>query len=304
VGLELGREDLVVFGGHDLHGDTDVVDFLLHHHRRVGHRDAVDQAVVFLRAELQYGPATVAVAHGADLLILRFQGLCELDDFGLADLFGVAAQKRGQVELGPVSTVGLRQDVRVELLACIAAEELSMVLTQIFMAACFSEAGTRWCFFNLQVRNVDCHIGFSSVVVGQKTSVGKGPTVCVVDDQDRLVCVRPGHVGIFLCELGILALRRPVPFESSEAAVFHGSRIVGAGSSCFRSVGDVMSFFTTVTICYIRVRFGTKEIYLPNHGQRSISYGDLNVATRFRTMLGCLESWLKARSQSRMKIVR
>lgn len=74
---------------------------------------------------------------------------------------------------------------------------------------------------HILVGDVDGHIGFLCVVVGQQTDVGQLPAKDVADDEDGGVLVVAGDVGLVLAEGRLLAGRSTVPLESRFAAVRH-----------------------------------------------------------------------------------
>lgn len=74
---------------------------------------------------------------------------------------------------------------------------------------------------HILVGDVDGHIGFLCVVVGQQTDVGQLPAKDVADDEDGGVLVVAGDVGLVLAEGRLLAGRSTVPLESRFAALGH-----------------------------------------------------------------------------------
>jgi hypothetical protein len=74
---------------------------------------------------------------------------------------------------------------------------------------------------NLLVRDVDGHIGFLCVVVGQQTDVGQSPSKDIADDEDSSVLVVAGDVGLVLAECGLFANGLAIPLESFFATGRH-----------------------------------------------------------------------------------
>jgi hypothetical protein len=83
---------------------------------------------------------------------------------------------------------------------------------------------------HLLVRDVDGHIGFLCVVVGQQTDVGQCPTKDIADDEDSSILVVASDVGLVLAECGLLADRLAVPLESFLAAGRHDFVMYMCGS--------------------------------------------------------------------------
>jgi hypothetical protein len=74
---------------------------------------------------------------------------------------------------------------------------------------------------HLLIRDVDGHIGFLCVVVGQETDVGQSPTKDIADDEDSSILVVASDVGLVLAQSGFFADGLAVPRESLFAAGRH-----------------------------------------------------------------------------------
>lgn len=159
--LEFRREHLVRLGSEDLHRDADGADFLLCEQRRVGGADGVD-VVVALCAELEDGPAAVAVAYGADFFVRLLDCLEDGLHFWVADVFIVAPDELHDVEFFALGWVfegfGLYY---------FAAEEAARVdvVSGVWLLWLWWDGGD-------SLGEVDGRICLFCKVVGQKTQVG------------------------------------------------------------------------------------------------------------------------------------
>ena len=92
---------------------------------------------------------------------------------------------------------------------------------------------------HLLVGDVDGHIGFLCVVVGQKTNVGQCPAKDIADDEDSGILVVAGDVGWVVSELGLLADRLAVPLESLFAAGRHDCCVLYVWVMCVCGWGPI-----------------------------------------------------------------
>lgn len=90
--LQLGRKRKVILRGQNLYRHSHVVIFFFGGQRRMSDRDAVDEGLP-LCAELEAGPAAVAVADGADFLVLGLEFFCGGSHFGEASFFAWGGTK-------------------------------------------------------------------------------------------------------------------------------------------------------------------------------------------------------------------
>ena len=94
--LELRRVLRIMLRGQNLDRNLDGINLRLIQKRGMSRGNGIDERGV--GAQLEYSPATVAVANGSDLRVLCFQGLGGGFDFGPALGLAVAADEGGDIE--------------------------------------------------------------------------------------------------------------------------------------------------------------------------------------------------------------
>jgi hypothetical protein len=132
--------------------------------------DAIDKATVF--SQTKCCPPSIAKPNCSYPSVLRAEYLCAFDNLGLSDVFGVSLQESWEIKLMPLGLI--LQDIQWVNLATKAARIMSHV--SLDSVGVGGEGGD----LILQIRYVNCSSNLLSVMIRQKPSVGKGPTIKIV----------------------------------------------------------------------------------------------------------------------------